>query len=345
MTTSELSMKKNNSTLITIIIPVLLALAGVGAWVYQLNQGMQTTGLTQQIVWGVYIAAFFTAIGAGAALLALTGAAEYFPLFAGINRARNLRLALTSFIIGVCLITMDVGNPFQIWRIITGFRFSSLMTWDLWFLFAAGIVTLVYLFSVKSDKPQKGLGALGIAAAIAVVAVEGWMLSTMPSRPFWGSAYTVLSFLLGAIIAGISIILAAGDARENTQNWMKIALWLSLALVVIDVLTGVVGGSAEVGLILGGFAAPFFWFQIILGVLLPIGLLTRKKYEWLAGILAIFGVVAEKIWMLAAGEAKPWLALPEETYFPTWVEIIAVIGMVALGVLVYRGLSKIFKSS
>jgi dimethyl sulfoxide reductase membrane subunit len=76
MTTSTIPMKKSN---VVLIVTIVLALAGIGAWVYQLIVGMQTTGLGQQIVWGLYISAFFTAIGAGAALLALTGVSELFP--------------------------------------------------------------------------------------------------------------------------------------------------------------------------------------------------------------------------------------------------------------------------
>jgi molybdopterin-containing oxidoreductase family membrane subunit len=69
----------------------------------------------------------------------------------------------------------------------------------------------------------------------------------------------------------------------------------------------------------------------------------RKTYLWLAGILAVFGVLAERLWTLAAGQAIPRQALPQGSYFPSWVELISVIGLVALGMLVYRLLTMIFK--
>jgi Ni/Fe-hydrogenase subunit HybB-like protein len=47
------------------------------------------------------------------------------------------------------------------------------------------------------------------------------------------------------------------------------------------------------------------------------------------------GVLAEKVWLLAAGQAEPWLALPQGSYFPTWVEFLAVIGAISLGVIIY----------
>ena len=57
----------------------VLAVIGLAAWIYQLIAGMEVTGLGQQVVWGAYIAAFFTAAGAGAGLLALAGVNAYRP--------------------------------------------------------------------------------------------------------------------------------------------------------------------------------------------------------------------------------------------------------------------------
>jgi molybdopterin-containing oxidoreductase family membrane subunit len=330
MTTTTISLKKANPAL---IVTILVALAGIAAWIYQLVVGMQTTGLSQQIVWGLYIGGFFTAVGAGAALLILTGVSEYVPALRVTSRARQLILALTSFIVGALLIALDVGSPFRIWRIITSFRFSSMMTWDFWLLVLAGVVTLIYLFTKGA---QKGLGLLGILAGVIVVVLEGWMLSGLAAHPMWGSALTVVTFLLGAAIAGLSVALVVGLANETAQSWLKIALWLSLALVLVEVFTSLVGNGEEAGFILTGFAAPAFWWQVILGVLLPIVLLTRKTYLWLAGVFALSGVVAEKVWILAAGQAKPWLPLPQGVYFTNWLEILAVTGIVALGVLIYQ---------
>jgi molybdopterin-containing oxidoreductase family membrane subunit len=341
MTTSTVSVKKVNPVL---IVAILLAMAGIGVWVYQLIVGMQATGLSQQIVWGLYISAFFTAVGAGAALLALTGVSEFVPLFQVTNGARNLCLALSSFIIGALLIALDVGNPLNIWRVMTAFQLSSWMTWDFWLLVIAGVVALVYLLAAQNNRAQKVLGILGILAGIAVVVVEGWMLSSQAARPMWGSGMTVASFLLGAAIAGLSIALIAGLGGESVPFWLKVALGLSLVLVLVEVLSSLVGSGEEAGLILTGFISPAFWLQVIVGLLAPIVLLVLKKFGWLAGILALFGVLTEKVWVLAAGTSIPWMPGPQGIYSPSLVEIVAVIGMIAIGVLIYRLLILIFKA-
>ena len=49
----------------------------------------------------------------------------------------------------------------------------------------------------------------------------------------------------------------------------------------------------------------------------------------------------EKTWILVAGQIQPWLDLPPGSYFPTWVEIVSVVGIVALGILGYLILTRV----
>ena len=341
MTTTTVTMKKDNTGLVAAII---LAVVGIGAWVYQLTAGMQVTGLGNQIVWGLYIAAFFTAVGTGAGLLVLTGVSEYLPVIPGEKRVRTLYLSFSSFVVGGLLITLDVGNPVQIWRIMTAFKFSSMMTWDFWLLAIAAVVVLVYLLAARGNKAQKVWGMLGILAGLVVVIVEGWMLSAQAAHPMWGSGLTVLTFLLGAGIAGISVALLGDMTNATLLEWLKIALGLGLVFAVVEVLTGLIGGEEGISLVLTGFAAPAFWLQVIVGLLLPMALLARKTSIQLVPLLAVFGVLAEKVWMLAAGSAIPWMPEQQGVYSPSWVEIVAVVGMVAIGVLIYRLLPVLFKT-
>jgi molybdopterin-containing oxidoreductase family membrane subunit len=88
-------------------------------------------------------------------------------------------------------------------------------------------------------------------------------------------------------------------------------------------------------LLLVGSVAPIFWLHLLAGLVLPLGLIYTGSLVKLAGGLALLGVLAEKVWMLAAGQAQPWLDLPAGQYFPTWVEFLAVIGVVALAALLY----------
>jgi molybdopterin-containing oxidoreductase family membrane subunit len=343
MATTTLS-KKSTFATPGVIVALLATAAGIAAWIYQLGSGMRVTGLSQEIAWGAYIAAFFTAVGAGAGLLALAGLAEFIPGLAGV-RGRSLALALACFVAGGLFITLDIGAPAQVWRIIAAFRFSSLMTWDFWLLALAALAALVYLFAVRGGGAQKALGALGILAAVAVVAVEGWMLSSLAARPLWGSGLTLATFLVGAAVAGLGVALLAGVPQgEKLRGALLAALALSLALAASEALTGLVGGKPEARLILAGFPAPWFWLHVLAGLAAPIWLLVRKVNLPLAGLLAALGVLAEKVWTLTAGESSRWLDLPPGSYFPTWVELTALIGVIGAAYLVYRAVQAAVKA-
>lgn len=349
MTTTSSTMNTKQSVPANgLIIAAVLALIGIAAWIYQISAGMQVTGLGQQAVWGLYIAAFFTAVGSGAGLLGMVGLSEFLPVMSQESRPRVLSAALAALAAGGLLINLDLGNPLKLWQLIIGMRFSSMMTWDFWLLAISALVALVYLVSAKDGKEQKTLGVVAMAAALLVVAVEGWMLTTMAARPLWGSGMILLTFLLGAAIAALSLVTFVLPEVKNLRMTLAAALGLSLVLVVSEALTGLLSGNPqtveEMQVLVFGSAASFFWFHLLVGLVLPLVLVLRSSSSLpLVGGLALLGVLVEKVWLLAAGQANPWLDLPAAGYFPTWVEFVAVIGMAALGFLIYRLIIILFK--
>jgi molybdopterin-containing oxidoreductase family membrane subunit len=355
---STIAAKKNETQVPMMgwIVLIVIGLGGIGiAWGMQLVQGMGVTGLGQQVVWGLYISGFFTALGAGAALVALTTINEYSG-FAPIAIRRNaLLLALINFVIGGLLIAMDVGNPVNLWRILSAGRFSSMMTWDFWALIVTGILSLVFLVlswrQTTSTPITRISGILASISALVLVVVEGWMLASMVAHPLWSGGLTAVSFLVAAFVAGLTIAMfALPDLSSIFGRWLATGLWITLAMVIIEVLTVVVGADVrprpEVSQLLTGALSPMFWIYILGGVLLPLAILHwQRNRTWLlaAAALALLGVIVEKLWLLVAGQALPWLALTEGSYSPTWVELLGLAGCIAFGVFLYRLLILLFK--
>ena len=81
---TKLATAKQQEASPSLVTWIVLAVIGIGgialSWGLQLAQGMGITGLGEQVVWGLYIAGFFTAMGAGAALVVLTAMSEFTPL-------------------------------------------------------------------------------------------------------------------------------------------------------------------------------------------------------------------------------------------------------------------------
>lgn len=328
---------------------IILTVAGLAAWIYQLVAGMSVTGYSQQVVWGLYIAAFFTAAAAGAGLLFLVGLSEFVPL-AGLTRRKPLlMMSIASFVAAAFLILMDIGHPTQAWRLITAFRLNVPMTWDFWFLVIAGVVALVYLLS--AGESSRLMGALGIVASLALVTVEGILLASNASHPMWGGL-TIVGFLVGALLAGLALamLVLPKDEALKLSNAMAWVLGISLGLVLAEVLAGAVNANLHtIGMeeeVLSGLGSPFFWFQVVAGLLLPLALLKYSSANWkVAAVasLALLGVLAEKSWILISEQAHSWVGLPHGSYFPSWVEFLAVIGACALGVLVFQLLLTLIK--
>lgn len=325
-------------------VALILSIIGIAAWIYQLVAGMQITALGQQVVWGLYIAAFFAAVGAGAAILFLRGLHEISPLLEKESLNKFLLLALAAFITGGLLITLDLGNPLAVWRMLISFETSSLMIWDFYLLIIAVIVTLVFWMATRKGQKNMVLGILAMAASVVVVVVEAWMLASMAARPLFAGGLMAVNFLVSAAVMGLCLALLAGLDKDKVARWLGFALFAALVLTLAEGLTGLLSveerAVVEARALMTGWAAPLFWFQIVAGILIPLVLLRGKSLAWLAGLLAIFGVLAEKSWLLAIGQSLPWLPQEAGVYLPNLLELVAVIGVAGIGMLIYLLLKK-----
>jgi molybdopterin-containing oxidoreductase family membrane subunit len=270
-------------------------------------------------------------------------------------RRPALLLAIAGFVVGALLIAMDVGNPVNLWRILTAGRFNSLMTWDFFVLVITGVLAVIYLFVAWKEKAAtagtKTIGVLAAIAAAMLVVIEGWMLATLESRPLWTGSMTVVNFLVMALVAGLALaIMAWKNVAVKLSGWLAAGLWITLGLLLVELLTVVINNTArpnpEVSLSLGGNLSGALRIYLIIGLVIPLAILYwRKELLWLriAAGLAIVGVLTEKVWLLTAGQAVPWLALPQATYAPSFVELLGIVGAVALAILIYRVLLTVFK--
>lgn len=353
MTTKTSEKRTRSVSPILLVALLIVAVAAVGyAWWTQLDQGMQVTGLGQQVVWGLYIAGFFTTMGAGAGLVALAAINEF---SAGAKAARKnyLILALASFIVSGLLIAMDLGNPANLLLILTAGRFSSMMTMDFWALLVAGAIALIYLVVVWNQKNSTSttrvFGVLGFLAAAALVVVESWMLTTLTAHPLWAGGLTVTGFLISAAIAGLSLALVfRREAAQILSRWLLGALILNLVLVLAEAFTLFVGNDpraiTEANLLLVGNLNTMFWIQVTVGLVIPVLVLAWKSeglFVRLAALLAFLGVVGEKLWLLVAGQTLPWLPTVSGAYLPAGVEYLGVIGALALVAFLYLGVTRI----
>jgi polysulfide reductase chain C len=116
--------------------------------------------------WTNILCFFFSGLAAGSFLLSF---------WAGYEREKLRSLAKTSavvtpisLVIGLALLILDLGRPFQFWRVLTTFQPTSIVSWASWVLVLFFIVTTLYAFLWFTDKgaSAKTLGWLGLMVTI-----------------------------------------------------------------------------------------------------------------------------------------------------------------------------------
>jgi molybdopterin-containing oxidoreductase family membrane subunit len=101
------------------LVALLVLIAGIAAYIYQLTQGMTVTGLANigtqgGATWGLYVVMVEYFIGVSLAGIVLVAFAKVFNIET-VRPVSRLAVILTvaSLIVGVLSVVLDLGNPFE----------------------------------------------------------------------------------------------------------------------------------------------------------------------------------------------------------------------------------------
>lgn len=197
----------------------------------------------------------------------------------------------------------------------------------------------------------------------------GFVFGIQVGRPGWYSALQAPGFvvLAGASGTGLLIVIAAvlrWVLRERVQLNMRVFSWLSNFMTVLTITyiyfllaelltTGYAGHGQEAKVtqaLLKGQYAWLFWLSVgmvMISLLLGTGQALFKRYSLalivLSGVLVNLAAIGKRYLIvvpsLTHGNLLPY---PPGSYSPTWVEYSVILGLVALGSLVYIGFMKVF---
>lgn len=256
-----------------VTVLILLALAGLVAYGYQIVGGIGTTGLNDQVFWGIYTAALVTFIGfsyGGAlvsAILRFTGA----PWRGGVSRIAEAT-ALATLLMGALFPIIHVGRPERLWEVVFRPQINSPIVWDMVAISTYLLATLV-LFGLPlvadmgmlrdrpgvtgwrrklygwlsfgwhgSDKQRQTIErALTIVAilivplAIIVHTVLSYAFS-LTSRPGWHSTIFGPYFVIGAIYSGVAVVILAAVSYRTAyglQRWIGDRVIRNLGYILV----------------------------------------------------------------------------------------------------------------
>jgi molybdopterin-containing oxidoreductase family membrane subunit len=290
-------------------------------------EGQVISNALHNAPWGFPIATYFWLVGASAGSFVISslgwvfGVKKYKPtaLFAS-----NMAIVLL-MIVPLILIT-DLGKPFRFFHLLllpSFSHWSAPMIWGTCFILSYPMSMMVYSFMVwkKNEKWARILGILAVVLALCTHWYTGVVMQLNPSRiPNHASVAPIL-FLTGAYVSGIGILNVllwlrnryVGPDKQVTVALMADMARLMLYGIVFDLfLLGneflqLTYGMAEehtmlYDVLLGVFIWPYFYLEIVWGLILPLIILVipklNRKLFWvlLASFMCATGVYGMRIW-------------------------------------------------
>jgi molybdopterin-containing oxidoreductase family membrane subunit len=353
----------------------VMVIAGGNAYTRQWVGGLATTGMTDQVSWGAYIANFTFMVGVAAASVMLV-----IPAYIYRNKAMHdvviygELLAIAAIVMSLLFVVADLGRPDRFWHLVPGigkFNFpGSMLSWDVVVLNGYLLLNLhicgYLLYSKFSNRRPTPLFyvpfvVISIAWAISIHTVTAFLYVGLVGRPFWnaaivaprflGSAFTVgpaILILTFQVLARVSEFRVADRAIEFLRHVVTASLLINLFLLACEVFKefysgGLHNASARylfMGLRGHRLLVPWIWSAIAMegfsGVVLVVPLLARRRALLNAAcVLSIFGIWIEKGMGLVVPGFIPTPLGNVVEYVPSLNETLVCLGIWALGILMY----------
>ena len=357
----------------------LLVLIGVGAgcYLYQYAEGLRITGLSRDVSWGLYIGqlTYFVGIAAGGVMVVLPYYLHDYKAFGRITILGEF-LAIAAILMCLLFVFVDLGNPVRIMNVILYPTPNSILFWDMIVLNVYLLLNIVVGWNVlaaerkgiKYQKWVKVLAYISIPWAFTIHTVTAFLYAGIPGRHFWLSAIMAARFLSSAFCAGPALLVLLclivkkvskfDPGKEQLQTLGGIiayAMIINVFFYLLELFTAFysqIPGHMHAfeylfhGLDGHGQLAPWMWtatgFAVVALVLLIIPA-TRRKQDTLAVacVSVIIATWIDKGLGLIVGGFTPNMFETVTPYWPTTLEILITIGVLAVGFFVLTILYKI----
>ncbi len=364
-------------------ILLLLAMIGLGVFGYanQLNYGLITSNMRDQVSWGFYIGNFAFLVGVAAAAVVLVIPAyvyEWGPIKEVVLLAELM--AVAAIVMCILFVTVDMGRPERVWHLAPGLgnpNFPySLLVWDIlvltaYFLLNYFIVTYL-LYKGYTERPYS-LGFilpvifLSIPLAISIHTVTAFLFMGLKARPFWHTSILAPRFLASAFCSGPALLLLifqvvrrvgrisiSNAALHKIGEFLAYAMAINLFFLGVEVFTEFYAATAH------GIHAQFQWFgiehrgdiaiytwlalafnSIALVIFMVPALRHRLGLLSVACVLAAIGVYIEKGMGLMLPGMTPDTLGEVYAYNPSLNEILVGVGIWGVGALLFTLMAKV----
>lgn len=352
------------------LLLTVVALFGLNAWSKQFVHGLITTGMTDQVSWGLYISNFTYLVGMAAAAVMLV-----IPVYIYKNKELHDLVifgelfAVASIVMCMLFVMVDLGRPDRFLHLLRLNLPTSMLGWDV-------IVLNGYLFlnlhicgyliycSYRKRRPTRKFYIpfvfIAIVWAISIHTVTAFLLVGLGGRPFWNNPIIVPRFIASAFSAGPAFIILTLQVIRRFSHYkvtdsalgllrtiVTIALTINQFLLISELFTELYAGTAHSislnYLLFGlgdkndlvGWIWPAMIFNTVALFLLYIPASKTMMRTNVACVLLIVGIWIEKGMGLIIPAFVPTPLGEMVEYTPTGNEILITLGIWAVGLLVY----------
>jgi len=227
-----------------IVIPLaLVALAGLGFWIYQMSEGLIVTNMRNSFSWGLYTVMWVFFVGAAAGGLVVTSAVYLFKI-KGLKPVGRIA-SITAFICTIAAMVVllpDLGRADRIYNLIIHPNFNSVLPWDFIVLSTYALLSAIYTYILirpdiasrgirlpllgvvgkkdigeaalaqmreKSERQARIIAPIALIVAVLIHTVTAWVLATQLGRPWWFGGALAPTFIASAIASGPAVVILA----------------------------------------------------------------------------------------------------------------------------------------
>ena len=340
---------------------VIIVAAGVYSTYLRFTKGLgAVTNLGDSVPWGLWIAFDFLGVGLSAAGFTIAAAVHVFNIekFKPLVRPAVLT-AYLGYILVVMLLVVDLGRPDNFWHPLVMWNHQSVMLEITWCIICYTTVLSLEFAPVIFEKyklstPARLLKKISIPVVIAGVIFStlhqssfGSLYLIVPGRlhPLWYSSILPVNFFISCLAAGLSMIIfesfllkRALDREIRTDLLSKAAGWVMIILIVeffVRFTDLFVSGRAA-NLFYASYETYMFWLEIIVGVFLPVVLLSKNRGHkivvYLSSVLVICGFILNRFNVSITGLEKS----AGTSYFPSFDEISITMMLIVIAMFVFK---------
>jgi len=347
--------------------------AALGAVYYMEHSGHWVTGMSNQVIWGTpHLFAIFLIVAASGALNVASIASVFNKTMYKPLAPLSAILAVALLIGGLVVLVLDLGRPDRLIVAMTHFNFKSIFTWNIFLYSGFAAIVLIYLWTMLEKRMNRYSQRAGLVAflwRLILTTGTGSIFGFLVAREGYDAAllapmFVILSFAWGLAVYMLVLMISCRIHDRELGNLVILRLRSLLAIFVaatlyfslvyhVTNLYATEHHSFEAFVLRdGGVYTAMFWLgQIVLGTLLPLGLLfhpsTQRVPLWIATAagLVIVGAFATLYVIIIGGQSFPIDIFTGYTvsssfddgiiadYAPSLPELILGIGGVAIGLM------------